>query len=299
MGLVKILKNKAYYKRYQVKYKRRRAGKTDYFARKRLIWQDKNKYNTPKYRLVVRKTNKDIMAQIVYARIDGDRVLSAAYSHELPRYGVKVGLTNYSAAYCVGLLCARRTLHKLKLDSLYVGTAEVDGKDFQTISQEGEKGAFRCHLDVGLARTSTGANMFGVLKGAIDGGLAIPYSNSRFPGYDTEAKSDNPDAHRARIFGEHVSDYMTALEEKDEDAFKRQFGAYLREGITADGIEEMYTKAHAAIRADPEAHKVTKKVDKHPFPKPQKLTKAQRDEKVRNAKEEFLQQIQKELSSLE
>ena len=35
-------------------------------------------------------------------------VVCAAYSHELPRYGVKVGLTNYAAAYCTGLLLARR-----------------------------------------------------------------------------------------------------------------------------------------------------------------------------------------------
>jgi len=46
--------------------------------------------------------------QIAYARIDGDVVMCAAYSHELPRYGLKVGLTNYAAAYCTGLLLARR-----------------------------------------------------------------------------------------------------------------------------------------------------------------------------------------------
>ena len=34
--------------------------------------------------------------------------MCAAYAHELPRYGVKVGLTNYAAAYCTGLLLARR-----------------------------------------------------------------------------------------------------------------------------------------------------------------------------------------------
>ena len=61
---VAVQKNKAYFKRYQVKFRRRREGKTDYFARKRLCVQDKNKYNTPKYRLVVRITNKDIIAQI-------------------------------------------------------------------------------------------------------------------------------------------------------------------------------------------------------------------------------------------
>lgn len=46
--------------------------------------------------------------QIAYARIEGDMIVCAAYAHELPKYGVKVGLTNYAAAYCTGLLMARR-----------------------------------------------------------------------------------------------------------------------------------------------------------------------------------------------
>lgn len=39
-------------------------GKTDYFARKRLVIQDKNKYNTPKYRMIVRFSNRDIICQV-------------------------------------------------------------------------------------------------------------------------------------------------------------------------------------------------------------------------------------------
>lgn len=39
-------------------------GKTDYFARKRLVIQDKNKYNTPKYRMIVRSSNRDIICQV-------------------------------------------------------------------------------------------------------------------------------------------------------------------------------------------------------------------------------------------
>jgi len=42
-------------------------------------------------------------------------IIAAAYSHELPRYGVKVGLSNYSAAYCTGLLLARRVSTNLTL----------------------------------------------------------------------------------------------------------------------------------------------------------------------------------------
>nr|XP_035135531.2 60S ribosomal protein L5-like [Callithrix jacchus] len=100
MGLLKVVKNKAYFKGYQVKFIRRREGKTDYYARKRLVTQDKNKYNTPKYRMIVHVTNRDIICQIAYAHIEGDMIVCTAYAHELPKYGVKVGLTNYAAAYC-------------------------------------------------------------------------------------------------------------------------------------------------------------------------------------------------------
>ena len=146
------MKNKAYYKRFQVKFRRRREGKTDYFARKRLVVQDKNKYNTPKYRMIVRTSNKDICCQIAYARVEGDRIVESAYSHELPKYGVKVGLTNYSAAYCTGLLLARRVstqiLNKacptsiLFLQYLYVvelknvGKNNVSGKNAWSASSD-------------------------------------------------------------------------------------------------------------------------------------------------------------------
>lgn len=95
-----------------------------------MVRQDKNKYNMPKYRLVVRRTNRDIVAQVVYSRIEGDYTMAAAYAHELPQFGVKVGLTNYAACYCVGLLVARRLLTKLKLADAYKGQEEIDGDDF-------------------------------------------------------------------------------------------------------------------------------------------------------------------------
>merc|ERR1719213_1225457 len=88
------------------------------------------------------------------------------------------------------------------------------------------------------------------MKGAVDGGLDIPHSTKRFPGYDKEASEFNASVHRDHIFGKHVADYMKHLLEEDEDAYKRQFGAFIKNGVTADGIEGMYTKAHAAIRKD-------------------------------------------------
>lgn len=48
MPFTKVQKNDAYFSRYQVKPRRRREGKTDYYARKRLVSQAKNKYASPK-----------------------------------------------------------------------------------------------------------------------------------------------------------------------------------------------------------------------------------------------------------
>jgi len=288
MGFVKVVKNKAYFKRYQVKYRRRREGKTDYFARKRLVVQDKNKYNTPKYRLIVRFTNKDITCQIAYARIEGDVIICAAYAHELPQYGVKVGLTNYAAAYCTGLLIARRILNKLKLDSIYKGCEEVTGDEYMVESEDDQPGAFRCYLDVGLARTTTGARVFGVLKGAADGGLEIPHSTKRFPGYDAESNEFSAEVHRGHIFGKHVGDYMKVLQDDDEDSYKRQFSQYIKNGVTPDNLEAMYKKCHAAIRENP-AHKAgPKKEVKTKRWNRKKLSLAQKMDRVKQKKASFL-----------
>jgi len=288
MGFVKVVKNKAYFKRFQVKYKRRRQGKTDYFARRRLILQDKNKYNTPKYRLIVRFTNKDIVCQIAYARIQGDVIVESAYSHELPKFGVNVGLTNYAAAYCTGLLVARRILHKFGLNEIYTGVDEVNGEDYAVEDVDGQPGAFRCYLDIGLARTSTGAKIFGCLKGAVDGGLDIPHSNKRFPGYDSESKEYNPEVHKNHIFGQHVSNYMQSLLDDDEEAFKRQFSAFIKAGVTADAMEKMYRDAHAAIRANPaRADKPAKEVKVKRWTA-KKLTIQQRKARVVEKKAAFL-----------
>ena len=250
MGFVKEIKNKAYFKRFQVKYRRRREGKTDYHARRRLVLQDKNKYNSPKYRLVVRFTNTDVVCQIAYSKIAGDIVVCSAYAHELPRYGIKVGLTNYAAAYATGLLLARRHLAKLGLADAYVGNEQVDGKDYN-VEMEGESRPFKAVLDVGLARTTTGHRVFAALKGACDGGLNVPHSDKRFVGFG--GGKLNAESLKDHIFGGHVADYMTILKERGDGSYERQFSRYIKEGVMADDMEGIYQKAHAAIRADSSA----------------------------------------------
>ena len=276
MGFVKVVQSKAYFKRFQTQYRRRREGKTDYYQRARLIRQAKDKYNTAKYRLVVRFTNKRCICQIVYATIAGDKVLASADSQELKRYGLTVGLKNYPAAYCTGLLVGRRVLQKLGLDKLYDGNTEVTGEIISTEQGEGnakrtyfvkevkEKRPFRCFLDVGLARTTVGAKVFGALKGASDAGLDIPHSDRNFPGFDRDEKKYDASLHKSVIFGEPIKTFQEQLMEDDQESgttrFKQQFGTYEKAGIGPDDLEALYEKVHKAIRANPApAHKETSK----------------------------------------
>ena len=223
-------------------------GKTDYYARKRLVTQDKNKYSSPKYRLVVRFTNKDIITQLVFAQLSGDRVVCAAYAHELPKFGVKVGLTNFAAAYCTGLLLARRHLTKLGLHEAYTGVTEATGEEYHVEAGDGPR-PFKALLDVGLARTTTGSKVFGALKGAADGGLDVPHSVSRFVG--AEGKEFNASVFRDHIFGEHVAVWMRELKERNDGSFEKQFSQYIKAGVTPDDLPSVYKKAHAAIRENP------------------------------------------------
>ena len=113
MAFVKIQKNNVYSKRFQVHFRRRRLGKTDYYQRKRLTLQRKHKYNTAKWRFVVRRTNQRIICQVVWSTLQGDKVKAQADSFELKKWGVTAGLTNFAAAYATGLLCSRRLLKTL------------------------------------------------------------------------------------------------------------------------------------------------------------------------------------------
>jgi len=283
MGFVKLIKSKAYFKRYQVKFRRRREGKTDYRQRTRLITQDKNKYNTPKYRLVVRKTNRVVIAQIIYATVEGDRVVNAAYSTELPKYGIKFGLTNYASSYATGLLVARRHLTKIGLASKYQGKVDADGNDYTVEPVEGPR-PFKALLDVGLARTSTGARIFAVAKGALDGGINIPHSVKRFAGYDKETKKLNAEVLKKYIFGQHVAEYMKKLQKENSHDYDKQFSRFVKAGVKAGDIEGLYKSAHKAIRADPTKKANEPKKVEHKRYNPKRLTYAERAERVAKKK---------------
>lgn len=281
MAFVKTIKTTAYFSRYQVKYRRRREGKTDYQARRRLIQQDKNKYESKKYRLCVRRTNTRIIIQIIYATIQGDRVLCQADSKDLKKYGLEAGFTNYAASYATGLLLARRLLTQLGMSDIYKGVEAADGEFFDVYEKgiNEDRRPFRALLDVGLVRTTTGNRVFGALKGAVDGGIHVPHNTKRFPGYHLDKKeaqtgkrgktvvekgktggSYNAKEHRDHIFGAHIQTYMDKLKKENKDRFKKQFGnwdAALTKAKVAT-LEALYKKVHAEIRKAPQRAKVAK-----------------------------------------
>lgn len=265
MVFIKVLKNKAYFKRYQTKFRRRREFKTNYQARKSLIVQDLNKYVTPKYRLVARITSGKVIAQIAYATLTGDKILCQANSTELKKYGLKNAFTSYSAAYATGLLLARRLLKQLKMDAMYKGVAKIDGNIYDVSTQVAEsRRPFNAVLDIGIRRPTIGNRVFAVLKGATDGGIYIPHSSRKFPGYSKGgAKKDSKyDAaiHKKRIYGGHIDDYMKLLKKERAEEFKKQFNLW--EGtLKAAGVatvEALFTKVFDEIRKNPDFQKVKK-----------------------------------------
>uniref|UniRef100_A0A2K6STZ8 Large ribosomal subunit protein uL18 n=1 Tax=Saimiri boliviensis boliviensis TaxID=39432 RepID=A0A2K6STZ8_SAIBB len=258
MGFVKVVKNKAYFKRYQCK--------TDYYAWKHLVIQDKNKYNTPKYRMRV----------CMLMPVEGDMI-----AHELPKYSVQVGLTNYPAAYCTGLLLAHRLLSRFGMDKIYEGQVEVTGLEHNVESIDGQPGAFTCYLVAGLARTTTGNKVFGALKGAVDEGLSVSHSTKRFPEFNAEVD-------RKHIMGQNVADYMCYLMKDDEDAYKKQFSQYIKNSVTPDMMEEVYKKAHAAIQENPVYEKKAKKEVKKKRWNCPKMSLARKKDWVAQKKASFL-----------
>jgi large subunit ribosomal protein L5e len=270
MAYVKILKNKAYHKRYQTKFRRRRQGKTDYHARRRLVVNDKDKYDSKKYRFVVRRTNRRILCAVVYSTIEGDRTICSADSNELKKLGLNCGLTNYASAYCVGLLTARRLLTLKEMHKMYEGNKNVDGALYSVQDHMGDRRPFKAYLDVGLVRTTTGNRVFGAMKGACDGGIFIPHNEKRFPGHriekieeETHGKKKKKEEqapktkavftteeHLEHIMGVHIQEYYDLIKGENPEAFKRQFNRWEKE-LKGKSFEDIYKALHDKIRKDP------------------------------------------------
>ncbi|KAM0677715.1 60S ribosomal protein L5 [Binucleata daphniae] len=273
---------KSYYSRFQVKPRRRREGKTDYAKRRKLLRTDSNKPSSHKARLVVRITNAKVICQIFKPYVQGDKLLAYADSTELAKYGINFGLTNYSACYATGLLCGKRVLENVNLQSegntepgtFYIAEDDEDAKVFQVV------------LDIGMRRATNGARVFAAMKGVSDAGVRVPHSPTKFYGEGEESESEGL---RDRIFGKSVVEYMQKLREDDVEKYKKQFGKYISLGIEPEKISSIYKEAFEKIRSDWKKEIKKKDFDYSQFKryKKQKMTKEER----KNANAEKLKLI--------
>jgi large subunit ribosomal protein L18 len=135
---------------YNLHFRRRREGRTDYRTRRRLVLSA-----TP--RLVIRPTNKHVAAQLIMAEPAGDKVLVSAHSSELKELGWKAACGNMPAAYLTGLLVGKKAK---------------------------QKGVGNAILDIGLSSRVSGSRIFAVAKGALDAGLTIPVDKKALPSDD-------------------------------------------------------------------------------------------------------------------
>jgi large subunit ribosomal protein L18 len=138
--------------------KRRAEGKTDYYARKNLIKSD-----IP--RIVIRKTNRYLVMQVVTTKESQDKVMITLSSKELLKKGLNEkiagSLKSLPASYITGLLMAKKI----------------------------KKGEYI--VDMGMAINHSGGRIYAAVKGLVDGGIKVRANPEIFPSED-------------RLSGEHM-----------------------------------------------------------------------------------------------
>ena len=167
--------------RYNLPFRRKREGRTDYKKRIRLVLS-----RIP--RLVIRPTNKHIIVQLIEAKPEGDLILVSSSSSDLKkRYKWKAGCGNLPAAYLTGLMAGYKAI---------------------------QKGSKRAVLDMGLHISSKGSRIYAALKGVLDAGIEVPHGEGILPDEDrikgrhiseyAKKLSDDPE-----LYNKHFSDYVS------------------------------------------------------------------------------------------
>jgi large subunit ribosomal protein L18 len=160
--------------RLHIPKRRRRECKTDYKFRKEIL-------KSPLPRIVIRKTNKYLILQMIESKESQDKVIVSTTSKELLKQGwdkkFEGSLKSVPASYLTGLLMAK----KLK------------------------KGEFV--IDTGIQRSSYCGRIYSSVKGLLDGKLKINVNEKVFP--DEE-----------RINGMHMSEEVRKIITKVKEKIK-------------------------------------------------------------------------------
>ncbi len=133
--------------RTRVPFRRRREGRTDYRARLGLL-------KSGDVRMVVRRTNGNVIVQFVEWAEHGDMVKATAVGQELAKLGWEGSAKSTPAAYLTGLLAGKRAA---------------------------EAGIEDAVLDLGRHAPVKGSKVFAALKGVVDAGVWVPHGDDIFP----------------------------------------------------------------------------------------------------------------------
>ncbi|MEM0037707.1 MAG: 50S ribosomal protein L18 [Zestosphaera sp.] len=189
---------------YRVPRRRRREGKTDYYRRYRIIKSGQ------RVRAIVRKTNTQIIVQVVEFSPNGDHTIVGVSSKSLRKHGWLGDLNNTSAAYLTGLL---------------VGLLAV------------RRGVSYAVPDIGLHKATKGARVFAAIMGLRDAGVEVPVADEVLP--STE-----------RVEGVHVAKYAEQLFNQGEELFRARFAKYLSRGLDPRSLPDHFKEVSDRIKGE-------------------------------------------------
>ncbi len=160
-----------------IPFRRKLKNKTNYRKRLRLL-------QSRKKRLVIRKSLKNILVQVVEFQPKGDKILVSAHSRELAKAGWKYSRSNTPAAYLVGFLLGNK-LKKMNIQDVIV--------------------------DSGQNKPPSRSKLYAVVKGVKESGVHIPVADDVLP--------DDK-----RVTGEHIQTYAQNLKANKEGYEKQFSG---------------------------------------------------------------------------
>jgi len=167
--------------RYRVPFRRRRENKTNYHNRLKLL-------SSRKPRVVIRKTNSNIIIQMIKYNPNGDLVLASAISNELDSYGYDKNKKNIPAAYLTGFLFGLKVKKNLNIDEAI--------------------------LDIGLNTSIKGSRVYAALKGIIDSGFNVRHNPEILPEDDL-------------VMGHHIDEGFSDIVDKVKKEIITSFGESL------------------------------------------------------------------------
>ncbi len=181
--------------------------------------QEKTDYNqrlallkSGKPRAVIRRSLNNIRVQIVRSEEGSDKTIAEGISKNLKKFGWKVHGGSMASAYLIGY---------------FVGTKAV------------AHGINEAIVDLGLQKAARGSSLFAAALGVHDAGVKINVGKEAIPNKD-------------RISGKHVAAFAEKLKKENMEKYKKQFSAYLKEGVQPEELPKLFEEVKNHIHGKKE-----------------------------------------------